>query len=49
MPHCCGPSNKKSKQKEMRRPEVKKVREKTSEESLWQKLLRSLGLENKDK
>lgn len=44
MPHCCGP--KKKAKKEVSRSQVK---EKDSPESLHQKLLRSLGLKNKDK
>lgn len=39
MPHCCGPKEE-SKQEEVRQPEPK---ERDTKESLWQKLLRSLG------
>jgi len=50
MSGCCGPSNNKvSKPKEVKRPEVKESKEKPIGESFGQKLLKSLGLENKDK
>lgn len=47
MSHCCGSNEEPRKEKEEVKPS--KVEEKDSKESLFKKLLKSLGLGSKDK